>query len=638
MLHLFTANRLWLILALWGGLLTTFIYGDSLTLPFFFDDFVHLPYIDATSFSDIWRTAGSLAYYRPLTFTLWKLLYLVLNHHNPVIHHTINLGLHLLNGLLSAQLAGTLWPDTYTWLRRWLTATLYWLFPFGYQAIPWAGALSQILVTTLILLALSCYWRAKKDIFPLRWYFLSLFFTILAPFTHENGILVSPFLFLLLWTTPSRKLVDSLWHSFIWLLPALFWFPIWWLVPKAISGQVQVNGSEPIWQNLIYFAQGLSYPTTWLGGWLRDRHNWPDMVAALALISIGLSLAILFLGTGKATRRSLLPGLWWLIAISPATFFLPFNYVINGPRLLSVASIGITWLWADVAIKLATGQSCKSVWRYGVIGAVGIILLGQNIFFIEQGMKLHQLLGTVFHQVTQQASQTPITLINFPSWLAPRQATYALGHEGVLFWPDYASPNALITVQTGEAVTVYLVRHEATRATPPYFYGVSGSPLDWSTLLPTAGRIFATRYTPQTITIHPVGANAIPPTTAPFAQFILPNNHHLLDLHQATATLQGNGLLLDLLWQLHTPSNEEITVFVHLINTQSGQLVAQLDGDPLAGTYPFSHWPPNQTLYDSRWLPLESSQVIVLIGLYNRQTGERVTVISNQLTMPKRPS
>ena len=103
--HPLTPNRLWLALALWGLLLIGLVYGRSLSLPFFFDDFVHLPYVDATSLSEMWRTAGSLAYYRPLTFILWKLLYLTLGHHSPVAQHAINLLLHLLNGLLAAQLA-----------------------------------------------------------------------------------------------------------------------------------------------------------------------------------------------------------------------------------------------------------------------------------------------------------------------------------------------------------------------------------------------------------------------------------------------------------------------------------------------------------------------------------------------------
>ena len=685
--HPLTPNRLWLALALWGLLLIGLVYGRSLSLPFFFDDFVHLPYVDATSLSEMWRTAGSLAYYRPLTFILWKLLYLTLGHHSPVAQHAINLLLHLLNGLLAAQLAGLLWDDAYRWPRRWLVATLYWLFPFGYQAVPWVGALSQILVTTLILLALACYWQTQSWEFepqssqssqrkrrfqerwpiatdenenqrfrrfhrfyrvflcssvsyfltgkstdsPIFWYLLSLFFAFLAPFAHENGVLVGPLLALLLWTTPGRKLADGVRQGIIWLIPALLWFPIWWLAPKAVSGQIELNGGEPLRQNLTYFAQGLAYPTTWLGGWLREGRGWGDMVAALTLIGIGLLLAALILWLGGATRRSLLPGLWWLTAVFPATLLLRFDYVINGPRLLTAASVGIAWLWTDVAIKLAIWPRGKPLWRYGLVVGLLLGLLGQNVAFIRERMGLHGMLGTAVNQATQLYQQTapePITLINFPSWLAPTQATYALGHEGVQFWPDYAQPDSLVAVQTGQPATVNLVRHDATRATPPYFYGVSGPLLDWTTLLPTAGRIFVADYAANEIVIRLAGMVAKAETAVSLATF---GENQLLTLHRATVTAQPGGLLLDLLWQLHAPPGEEITVFVHAVDAQSGQLVAQLDGDPLAGTYPFSQWPVNQTMDDSRWLPLDNFDVVLLVGVYGRQTGERLPATSSQL-------
>lgn len=625
-------HRPWLALTLWGLLLIGLVYGRSLTLPFFFDDFVHLPYVDSVTLGDMWRTAGSLAYYRPLPFVLWKLLYLLFGYHSPLAHHAVNLLCHLLNGLLLAQLAGVLWNTPQRWPRRWLAATLYWLFPFSYQAVPWAGALSQLLVTMLILLALACYWQTQTAVSPRPWTLLSLFFALLAPFAHENGILIGPLLTLTHWTTPGAKFSHGLRPGLLWTLPALLWLPLWWLAPKAVDGQIQINGSEPLRQNLTYFAQGLAYPTTWLGGWLRDQQGWPDMAAAGLLIAAGLLLATLVLWSGNANRRAWLPGLWWLTAVFPATLLLPFDYIINGPRLLTAASVGIAWLWADVILTLTRHPSR---WRTSLAVGSLLLLLGQNITFIWARMELHHLLGTAVHQAThlsQEIAPAPLTLINFPSWLAPTQASYALGHEGVQFWPDYAHPNALVATQTGQPATVNLVRHDATRATPPYFYGVSGPPLDWATLLPAAGQIYAASYTPQTITLYPAGAiTTAPDENAPVAEFTQEENGRLLTLHRATLTPHANGLLIDLLWQLHAPPTEEITLFVHAIDP-SGQLVAQADGDPLAGTYPFAQWQPGQTLHDRRWLPQNSLNLTLLVGVYSRQTGARLTPLSSQTT------
>ena len=65
----------WSLFIAWCGLLTFLLYGSSLSLPFFFDDFVHYPFVEANGVADIWLTTDELAYYRPLNFTLWRLTF-----------------------------------------------------------------------------------------------------------------------------------------------------------------------------------------------------------------------------------------------------------------------------------------------------------------------------------------------------------------------------------------------------------------------------------------------------------------------------------------------------------------------------------------------------------------------------------
>ena len=107
------------------------------------------------------------------------------------------------------------------------------------------------------------------------------------------------------------------------------------------------------------------------------------------------------------------------------------------------------------------------------------------------------------------------------------------------------------------------------------------------------------------------------------------------------------GPILRLYWQvLETPSTD-LVVFVHLVDGQ-GQLVAQFDAPPLEGRLPTSHWPAGTILIDRHkiWLPedLESGQYRFLIGLYERETGNRLAVapesgaeehyVSNALVIP----
>ncbi|MEZ4644228.1 MAG: hypothetical protein R3E31_16100 [Chloroflexota bacterium] len=56
-----------------------------------------------------------------------------------------------------------------------------------------------------------------------------------------------------------------------------------------------------------------------------------------------------------------------------------FDYVINGPRLMMLASVGIAWLWADAALTLAQTRW----WRRLLAAGLLALLLWQNGRFIH---------------------------------------------------------------------------------------------------------------------------------------------------------------------------------------------------------------------------------------------------------------
>ncbi len=91
-----------------------------------------------------WQTAKGLFYFRPLAFTLWKLAAIIYGNHNPVALYALNLVLQLVSALLVAWLAGRLWSSNnrIDWRRFYLVASLYLLFPFSYEAVPWGRKLS----------------------------------------------------------------------------------------------------------------------------------------------------------------------------------------------------------------------------------------------------------------------------------------------------------------------------------------------------------------------------------------------------------------------------------------------------------------------------------------------------------------
>ena len=150
-----------------AAILTTLVsllaYGFSVRLPFFSDDLVHFRWLSATDLVGIWTSARALGYYRPLSFTLWKLLWaLQAGYHAPTMH-ALNIGVHALNSLLVLALLSGL-ERKRNLLLGLTAAILFSLFPFSYQAVPWVGSLSHPLATALILGALVLGWQRQRHL------------------------------------------------------------------------------------------------------------------------------------------------------------------------------------------------------------------------------------------------------------------------------------------------------------------------------------------------------------------------------------------------------------------------------------------------------------------------------------------
>jgi hypothetical protein len=638
---------IWLLFGGWCLVLTLLVYGAALRLPFFFDDFVHLPFVDDNTLGEMWRSAGRLAYYRPLSFTIWKIMDLAIGDHSAPLQHGLNLLLHVVNGMLVGWLAGQYWANRgaakgspaiilANWPRVFLAATLFLLFPFSYQAVPWVGSMSHLLVTTLILLTLVTYWQMRRS-GSRAWGATSLLLAFLAPFAHENGVLVGPLLAVLLVCRPNSRqnAGQNVGHVLIWTVPALIWLPIWWFAPKGISGGVAVSGLEAILQNTTYFVQGVSYPLTWLGGRIRALTGANDMVVTRLLSLLALGGAATIQRLARADRRSLMPWLWMAIALLPAVLFLDFDYVINGPRLLMLVSVGVAWLWADVAllaIRWARGTAespPRRRWpRLALIGLVGLLVLAQNFAFIGRRMEFHRILGETYRQAVTFVGQSndagqPAIFVNLPAWLAPERATFALGHEGVQFWPDYAPPDTLASVNRGQEASLLLARQEAIRPAMPYYYGLAGNAADWVAFSDVGGRVFVAGYEPDAVQVREVGdLDPAPEQGDILATFESPDGLARVTLTAAQAGRGEEGLEVTLDWHVDAPPAEHVTAFVHVVDGE-GRLVEQLDGDPLAGAFPFYLWPAGLRAAERRTGDVQGDDLTILVGLYDRLTQER---------------
>ena len=91
----------------------------------------------------------------------------------------------------------------------------------------------------------------------------------------------------------------------------------------------------------------------------------------------------------------------------------------------------------------------------------------------------------------------------------------------------------------------------------------------------------------------------------------------------------GDQVEVILYWRPQAPLTAYATIFVHLLD-ENGAIVAQHDGQPVAGTYPLPNWQPGAIVADRHPLrlpaDLPAGQYALAVGLYDPDTLARWSV------------
>jgi hypothetical protein len=93
--------------------------------------------------------------------------------------------------------------------------------------------------------------------------------------------------------------------------------------------------------------------------------------------------------------------------------------------------------------------------------------------------------------------------------------------------------------------------------------------------------------------------------------------------YQVNAAEQEGSLSITLYWRGLQPGSPYATVFIHLLD-ETGQIVAQSDGQPVSGTYPIPAWQPDSIIVDTYYLSLAEQlldgSLTLALGLYDPET------------------
>jgi hypothetical protein len=634
-----------------GG--TLILYGEAIRLPLFFDDMVHLRWLDWHSLPAVWSTAEGLGYYRPLTMSVWKVWALLQGRYNPPVFHFLNLLLHALNTVLVGCIAWQAYRDARGAGRlpyALLAALIFLTFPFSYQAISSSSSLSKPLIATLTLGSALLYWQARRR---RSWWLLglSLLAGVVAPFAYESGVMVPLAILAIEVLGYSRREFTRLsWWPALYML--LIWggaLPLIVLMEPDTGTSLGLPGLLTLWHNGVFFVQGLLFPITPLATPLARLLPVDPYVLVAALSLLGLAALFAFYRWAGQTRLFLYALSWFVVGVLPLWAMLGFSYVITSPRLHYLGAVGSAMLWAGVPVLL--WASLPARWWPKVLAAACVVaMLGLNVAYVRHKMALANTAAAPLWQAALagghavvEGSATPgerLLYLNVPAWIAPKQPTYLIGTEGLTFIPDYARVQDFVYVNTGVEARIRAFVFDPAKQDWSDYIGYTGNELGWEKLtkeIRWADAVYRTTYSPAGLRFLAAGAldrsghlAGDSPVLARFG-----DQFSLLDCQIEPS---DGELVLDLWWYGQQVPDRGLTVFVHVYD-ENGQLVAQADGYPLLGLFPPQRWQPGDVVRDVRYIALpgrHAQQTVadgrytIVVGWYDPVTGQRLPAFDRQ--------
>jgi hypothetical protein len=604
----------------WIGILVTgtllaICYSFALRLPFFFDDLPVMTWLQRHTWVDVWLGSTENDYYRPLTFTIYKLGLLFPQGVRQVILHAANLLLHWASALLIMQIARLCGRNREQAL---LTSALFVAFPFASLAVPWITAMPHPLTTALTALAVFAALKAERVNKP-AWWTISFLATTLAPFAHESGqvcgAIVGGIVLIQHGIRSGRRRVIG---AVLSLLLSVGVFLLRSLLPSS-AGKAQLDGLSTWFSNAMFFLHGLVYPVTPTIGWL-VHHRGANDFSLVQISTVAFALAATWLSHRRRDWRFTSGCLWWWVcATLPAAVALKYNRLYISPRLYTLASAGIVLLWANVVVEL--GRAIRTSWgrRLTQIVLAGAII-AQSVISITRQRELFISLNSTYQTVLEAArneENSPLGFVNLPGWLAAPDQTYAMVHEGIVFVPPYSNITEFIEVneawREADAVMYPPVLQDADLV-----YGFMGDGLDWEQMRQFAidhRTVWLTRYTDRLFVLQYVGTivpNASPSPGEPLVRF---EGGPVIE-SVSVQEIQEDHWAVTITWLASGPVQGK--TFVH-IRDASQNMVAQADGPALGGMIPPWIWQSGDRIQDVRHivLPKAAGPYTVQVGLFH---------------------
>lgn len=581
--------------------LVLLIYGPTVPLPYFWDDFPQFNFAVSKSYWEHWTNVAGLPYYRPLVTVVYRALFTILPFGATEIPHLFVLLVHVVNCLLVGQLAAYFWQrhsghnETEQPPVQLIASLLFAIYPFGALPLVHFAAAFHPVVTLLTLAGSVClltYAHTNQQKYLAATFILAL----LAPYAHESGVVAGGIMLFTLLLYDPAFLRQRYWLGLVVpLLSALFLLS-WMAVPKSQDP----NGSLLVFERitislakLSFFGQAAWYPTMPLATWLTDQQGWWDLAAIWVVGGLTLLFLIRLLGLAGQWRIVALGFGWTAVAMLPSVVALPYDYISISPRLLYFAGPGAAVMWAAVLVIAA--KQLKPVWiRPFLLYPLTIIIIAIPTAYIVRQAQLHTLALTPIQQLAQVATNYPDEqhlIINAPNWIAHQTRWYPIGNDGVAVLAPYMNTQHLIYINSGVDLNAEIVTFPELRPNLSNYYLATANEAPdqfWHPGLMSErvfdfDHIWFVHYTDEQANVAYVGY-AQPTTSAQPADYLgrFEDSVYLLT---ADFTTTDSHLTLTLDW-IYTGIDPQATIFRNVL-TCSGEVAGIGSGPALRGTLPF---------------------------------------------------
>lgn len=602
-----TTRRPPLWLPFLAGLL---LYLSTLSLPLIYDTLLHFRIASALDWRSVWLPTEAFGFYRPLTFVPFLLIeQFDLLDRAPVVLHGLNLLQHGVNGSLVAWLAWRLWDDRW---RALLAGLLFVSFPFSYQAVAVFGHNVHPQAVLILLLGLHSYLNGIAAARPIGWWLATVFWFVLGLLNHESGILfglIAGLTHMAYVKLEWAPLQTDFWGVMRRHAPAIVlsvlggvYFIGYQFLPLTRAPQAEAAVSGTKW---LYVMQAYAYPLTFFGRIL------PQSIPAawITLPAFALTVAALLLATRSRFHfppKHLILVHWWFLASFLLVVPLSADYLLHGPRLLYLSSVGIALVWATILTALPRPATLL----------LGVALLTASVTFISGRLDAYrQITGVTDALIEGTSADQPLQIINLPAWQTPAQPTFRVGVEIVQQLGSHLFASELLHYNGGaaQAVSVELAAQQTASNDFQAGYHQDGSfePLSQATQL---------ALVTEADGAFKLNISFIDKTDdIPLATF---DRIQLVDV-AAYSCFDETTVALGWRWLADELPSPTLSVFVHLVGANG--LISQADSGPAGLPFAAFELDESNALYEFRVLAhAAGASDTVHIGVYDFATGDRL--------------